>query len=695
MGFFNYSSAAAPNITLSTSLGSVSPGSTGTVVISSISGLPTRFPFTLIAEWNTTNAEVITVTQAATGTGPFTFANCIRGDDNTSAPAHNSGVSITHGPSARDYYQGGQDWLNVLKAKYGADPSGSADSTAAIQAALNDCSPGQCAYLPVGTYKVSSPIVIPPQVGLVGTPATMKIAQGPTGGSVLMPTVGFSAGTWPLAAVILIVDQTTGSYSVQSQEQQVRDIQIQGSNLGTSTAIHGVGIYSGVSSTGQTTFENMLIVNMSGWGFTTPNGTGQTRAFNVNVRNCGLAAAVAVGGGFQLQCSDSNFLFCESNSNTGDGWNILNTYDSVFNQCHSEHNGDGGTLTSAYGFNYKSTNNNSSPTLGSISFVGCTVDAGQYDGFYFTSTSNPAPPINVVGGFSRRPGTKSSSAGYAGYRVDGYKGPINFCGVQCYPGQPDGGGSNFPQWGLNCTNNGANTQIAVTGSVLNGVSGGINCDGTQGLLTIGADCTFGTGVAAGTVLYVPGVTLQAASSTELLPVDRTLYTQPTGTLGTSIDRAIATTSITPVSGTPVWRLASLVAGVPITSVNTWVTGTAKAGGTHGWCAIVSVATGKVVAVSADNTDAATTWGNNNAVQVINLTAQYIPPVSGAYWLVVDVNATTMPTLAAGAALDTNLANRPPILCGTGAAGQTTPPTVGSTPTAPSSVAADNILIWVT
>ncbi len=70
--------------------------------------------------------------------------------------------------------------LSCLDSAYagGADPTGSADSTAAIQAALNACLPGQAAYLPAGTYQTTSPIVIPPYAGLTGSPATASIGSG-------------------------------------------------------------------------------------------------------------------------------------------------------------------------------------------------------------------------------------------------------------------------------------------------------------------------------------------------------------------------------------------------------------------------------------------------------------------------------------------------------------------------------------
>ena len=72
--------------------------------VTNISGYPTSYPFTLLLDWGTTAQEVVTVTQAATGTGPYTYANCVRGDDGTTAPAHTAPTAtVVHGVSARDF----------------------------------------------------------------------------------------------------------------------------------------------------------------------------------------------------------------------------------------------------------------------------------------------------------------------------------------------------------------------------------------------------------------------------------------------------------------------------------------------------------------------------------------------------------------------------------------------------------------
>jgi hypothetical protein len=97
-----YTSDAQPT-TLGASLASVTPGTTGTIELASITGYPTQYPFTLLLEWGTASQEVATVTQAATGTGPFTYANCVRGDDGSASPAHASGAAVVHGDSARDF----------------------------------------------------------------------------------------------------------------------------------------------------------------------------------------------------------------------------------------------------------------------------------------------------------------------------------------------------------------------------------------------------------------------------------------------------------------------------------------------------------------------------------------------------------------------------------------------------------------
>jgi hypothetical protein len=582
-----------------------------------------------------------------------------------------------------------QSGMPVVIAPSG-DTSGATD-TLNINAALSSQGTGATIQLEAGVFYINEPIVVPPFETLQGAVSSGLI--GTIGcGTVLETVAGFSAGKWPVAAAILLVDQATGGFAAVSQEQHVLNVMIQGTALSATSEVHGICVYGGAAQIGRLTFQNILVRAMTGWGFFVPRPAGQVRAFNVAVRGCGTNPGNAAGG-FLVHCSDSEWLYCSSYSNHGDAWQILNSFDSLFSQCHAEHSQDG------YGFSYRATYNNSVPDAGAITFEGCTVDAGSRHGFLITSTGAPSPPVNVVGGFVRRCGTSSTSANLAGYCVSGYSGPVNLVGCQTYPGLRDGGGgNNTPQFGMAFTGNGPQTTIAVTGGAYIGAEGGIFNDGSAGLVTIGPSASFGQGQGAGTVVYTPGVTLQAvAGSRRLLPVDAILAVQPAGCVATSHDRQQVTGSFSPVSGTAYYRLVPLVAGVPVTRINMWVTGTAKTAGRHGFVNIVSAATGKVTATSADQPDASTTWANANSLASIPLSAPYTPPVTGAYWLgfMIAVSGGTMPTVGAPAAsADRHLVEVPPVSCGFAGTGLVGPLPIGAA-VSPQGMRGDDFYIFAT
>jgi hypothetical protein len=79
--------------------------------------LPQQYPYTMLIDWNTASYEVINVTGAPTGAGPYSLP-CIRGEDGTTATTHASGAVIVHGISARDY-QEPQDHLGSDNAVHG------------------------------------------------------------------------------------------------------------------------------------------------------------------------------------------------------------------------------------------------------------------------------------------------------------------------------------------------------------------------------------------------------------------------------------------------------------------------------------------------------------------------------------------------------------------------------------------------
>lgn len=85
------------SISQAMSLVSAVSAATATLQVSSIVGLPTSVPFTLVLEPGTASEEIITVTALAGAT-----LTVLRGQDSTAAQAHGVGSAVRHMMTARD-----------------------------------------------------------------------------------------------------------------------------------------------------------------------------------------------------------------------------------------------------------------------------------------------------------------------------------------------------------------------------------------------------------------------------------------------------------------------------------------------------------------------------------------------------------------------------------------------------------------
>jgi hypothetical protein len=94
MAVNRYYSSTATDTSLS---GAVTISGTS-IVVGSVSGFPTSYPYTLALDYDTSKEELINVT-AASGT----TLTIVRAQDGTSAIAHDAGAGIKHVSSARDY----------------------------------------------------------------------------------------------------------------------------------------------------------------------------------------------------------------------------------------------------------------------------------------------------------------------------------------------------------------------------------------------------------------------------------------------------------------------------------------------------------------------------------------------------------------------------------------------------------------
>ena len=144
------------------------------------------------------------------------------------------------------------------------------------------------------------------------------------------------------------------------------------------------------------------------------------------------------------------------------------------------------------------------------------------------------------------------------------------------------------------------------------------------------------------------------------------------------------------------RAVSLSKGQAVTGAAFVTNSAVKTGGTHGWYVLLDYGL-SVLAVTADQTDAATVWGAANTPYPLNFGAVYVAQYDGFYYLGVDVaeSGGTMPSFAAQASPAGGLnGTLTPVLAGTSSTGQTTPPALAATMTAVTSAGADNLYGYV-
>lgn len=202
-----------------------------------------------------------------------------------------------------------------------------------------------------------------------------------------------------------------------------------------------------------------------------------------------------------------------------------------------------------------------------------------------------------------------------------------------------------------------------------------------GLLTAGAGITIASNVVSDTNPYT-------ATSIGIIPA--------TGLAETFGRTRATTTSAALTSGTLYLTAIYLPAGITATNLTMGVSGTAKTGGTHGWYVLANSAR-SVVAVTADKTDAATTWGTTNAFQTVAFNTPYAVTTAGLYYVGVMVAQTagSMPTFVVSSdPVNIYLNNTAPIIYGSSNTAQTTPPSLATTLTAITATAGYNFYAYI-
>jgi len=488
---------------------------------------------------------------------------------------------------------GTTDWINVVSA-YGADPTGAADSTTAIQDAIAACPVGGVVYFPAGSYTVSSPLLIQNAgTRLLGSHSGNNGFEGAgSNAAILNAAAGFSGDA--------ILD-TNGQADFSA-----RDLNVHGHNMTSGTTI-------GINVNGGALLEDILVGYTVGTGIKIRNGV--TVMHQVGVFHAGNSTGV--GSGFDIDEADCWYTNCLSSGHATSGWAISGADNTTFTACRSE---DGLLGSGAQGFVLTMTE-----MYGGISFNQCTTDLNDGNGFVIDGvTGNGCIQLN--GCEFRRDGNNDAAGGggYSGIKVVNTTAPVVIDGTTVTARQGDHGGTDAPVYGLTMTNS---AFVSVNGAYLSSAVGGrpVNWDGTGKLLVTPGLLTATVSDSAATL------NLPAPSGNNASPQDQDL-------LAWSYDPVMQTGSSTPPAGVltlikvPVYRACAVtnlllevaIAGSGLTSGENW--------------AGLYTADGALIGQTADQSSAWESFG-------LNTTALAGGPYylsQGWVYVVILTNGTTSP-----------------------------------------------------
>jgi Pectate lyase superfamily protein len=311
------------------------------------------------------DTEKILVTNISGSTATVT-----RGSDGTTPVAHTAGFTVRQ-VVVRASLQAFQspDWLDVVR-QFGADPSGSTDSTTAILNAIGALpASGGVVYFPAGTYKLSGVITIGSGVTLRGDGAQTTILQQ----------------TSTSANAIFVTEVSTYVTDVT-----IEDLQVLGPSSGT-----GVGIYGSADSDTQGIFRlriaNVVVTSFGGNGIEIHNPIlsvlDQVQS-SFNSANGIYLLGVPVG----TSCS---LISCYTKSNGSRGYYLSNMVYSGLVGCAADFNQNG------YVFN----------VCAGVTVSGCGAESQTVDEFVFSGGAsntmtgcwtyqNAHYALNVLGGES-------------------------------------------------------------------------------------------------------------------------------------------------------------------------------------------------------------------------------------------------------------------------------------------------------
>lgn len=472
--------------------------------------------------------------------------------------------------------------LNVQDPQYGAVGDGTTNDSPSIQAALNAAPMGGIVYLPPGVYGTLTPLRVPPYVTLMGSHGAGEVQPGaPDPVSSIKPLAAFAGD-----AVIEVLDQQLGSYSILAAQQRIERLTIDGSAVPGATAVDGIRMTGQIQAP---IVRDVCIRDMTGGGINTVfNLTappGPQAPFVVRLDRVTImwpdGTAVALNNSTDSILTDVYVL-----GGGSFGWFIAGAGNSTFVACRAEWCGlDGFRITVGNG---------------NLRMIGCSTDRNNDHGI--SVDGDPEYALLMTCCTLTRDGRNSGAGGgdKAGLNVDGADCRVIADNLLVHTGADDDGvtGPQTPQYGVRMD---TSAYLSLASGIVGGVDAAILDAGGNTTLLRGASLKETTGPATA-VVEDPAAFTRTSGGYTAVSADLSVATAGRGlkvaeganakmgtlTLNGATPVVVATTAVTANSriflthntpgGTPAFAWVS--ARTAATSFS--VTGTAGDTSTVGW-----------------------------------------------------------------------------------------------------------------
>lgn len=444
-----------------------------------------------------------------------------------------------------------QSAINVTD--YGAVGDGATNDAPAIQAALSAAPMGGIVYLPPRVHGMLTPVRVPPYVTLMGSHGAGEVQGGaPVPPSGLKPLAGFTGD-----AVVEILDQQLGGYSVLASQQRVERLTIYGAAVPDENEVDGILLQGQIQNP---ILRDVAIREMTGAGINTEFNLsappGPQAPFCIHMDRASVMWPKGIGVVLN-NATDSNLNDVYVLGGESFGWWIAGSGNSTMTACRSEwSSGDGYRITIGSGV---------------LRMIGCSTDRNNDHGINVSSNDDG---FLVLTNCSLTRDGKFFGAG------GGNKAALNMETATCRvlaenlvvtPGiDDDGSGAQSPQYGVRML---TSNYMSLISGFINGVTAAVQDAGGNTTLLRGASLKEASGPATAVV------------------TDPVAFTRTTGAYSAvSADVRIATVGkgLKVAEGTNGKLGSSTLVGGTVTVANTSVTASSKifiqrrvAGGTLG------------------------------------------------------------------------------------------------------------------